>query len=662
MQVIDINAQLNDAELLLSKNEYVEVERRVNSTLQLLHNIVPRDLNEHKFLLSRGYRILCESLWRRGLSLDALSYGEIALSNADNPKEKILIIIQLSRVKHALGNLSESLEFGKTALCLATQFCDESIIATIHHQLSNVYMSLTDYNNSLSHCKKSLEIVSEKNDISSIGKCLISLGLINFRNGDFIQATEYFQQAFILATETQNKRSQIIALTNLGLSNKGMGNFNQALLHLEHSLDICEEICYEIGAASNLNNIASLYISLNNNPQAITILERALILAEKFEEKYGIAQICSNIGSCYKKLELFDLALTYLKRSAYNFQSIDNMDGYAHSLREIGTVYKYMKEYFLSLEYQLKALRIDESNDNKIGFTCALGNIGVLLLYVYLQQDSIVYNNDFVKLLQQVVPHDTLDLLGFTEYCLTTANHSFTQIGLKLEICNSHKNLSELYQYQHKMDEAFFHLSKYHQLYIEVQNEEVKKQADRFGWEQKLLEMEKQKEIEAIKNEAEKKILEETINFQQTSFEHQSRELKNTIEELVRKNSLLQHIQSDIKKIAPHTIREGAEHIKQLLDRVERNITPLESNQHLRNQLNDVHKDLMSNLHAKFPEITMMELKIAALLSMKLTSSNIAAALYLSKRTVESHRLSLRKKLGLGKDDDIYTELAKYMI
>ncbi|MBK7988637.1 MAG: hypothetical protein IPK11_17465 [Ignavibacteria bacterium] len=235
-------------------------------------------------------------------------------------------------------------------------------------------------------------------------------------------------------------------------------------------------------------------------------------------------------------------------------------------------------------------------------------------------------------------------------------------LDTKLYLCETHEFLATLYKQEHRWEEYAEHIEKYHQLYIEVQNEEVKKQVDRFGWERKLIEMEKEKEIEKIKNETDKKILEETINFQKLSIEQQSRELKNTIEELVRKNSLLQHIQSDIKKITPHTIREGTEHIKQLLDRVERNITPLESNQQLHNQLNEIHKDFMYNLHEKFPDLTTMELKIAALLSMKLTSSNIAAALFLSKRTVESHRLSLRKKCGISKDDNIYEELSKYMV
>ena len=280
---------------------------------------------------------------------------------------------------------------------------------------------------------------------------------------------------------------------------------------------------------------------------------------------------------------------------------------------------------------------------------------------INVQQITYIYQ---IYLLGEIYSDTSSSIYNkrLAEKYLIESNDLATHNGHKAVQLETHQHLATLYKQEHRWEEYAEHIEKYHQLYIEVQNEEVKKQADRFGWERKIIEMEKDNEIEKIKNEADKKILEETINFQKLSIEQQSRELKNTIEDLVRKNTLLQYIQSDIKRIAPHTIREGTEHIKQLLDRVERNITPLESNQQLHNQLNEIHKDFMYNLHEKFPDITTMELKIAALLSMKLTSSNIAAALFLSKRTVESHRLGLRKKLGIGKDDDIYEELSNYMV
>ncbi|MBK9247464.1 MAG: hypothetical protein IPM69_04960 [Ignavibacteria bacterium] len=55
-----------------------------------------------------------------------------------------------------------------------------------------------------------------------------------------------------------------------------------------------------------------------------------------------------------------------------------------------------------------------------------------------------------------------------------------------------------------------------------------------------------------------------------------------------------------------------------------------------------------------------MELKIAVLLNMKFTSSNISSALFLAKRTVEFHRHNLRKKMKLEVSQDIYQVLATY--
>jgi DNA-binding CsgD family transcriptional regulator len=52
-----------------------------------------------------------------------------------------------------------------------------------------------------------------------------------------------------------------------------------------------------------------------------------------------------------------------------------------------------------------------------------------------------------------------------------------------------------------------------------------------------------------------------------------------------------------------------------------------------------------------------MELKICLLL--RLTSSDIAKVLCLSERSAETHRYNIRKKLGLGRGDDIHEVLAR---
>ena len=75
--------------------------------------------------------------------------------------------------------------------------------------------------------------------------------------------------------------------------------------------------------------------------------------------------------------------------------------------------------------------------------------------------------------------------------------------------------------------------------------------------------------------------------------------------------------------------------------------------------MNDIHKEFIRHLRDIFPTLTPMEVKIAVLLRMNLTSPNIASLLFISHRTVEVHRAHIRKKMGLNATDNMYFELGK---
>ena len=188
------------------------------------------------------------------------------------------------------------------------------------------------------------------------------------------------------------------------------------------------------------------------------------------------------------------------------------------------------------------------------------------------------------------------------------------------------------------------------EIYKEVQTDEVKKQADRFGWEQRIAEMAKEKEIEKIQADAETKKLEQQLTFKQ-------REVEVMIHELVDKNNILHEIQKDVEALSKYTMKEGNNVVERLLDRIKRHSIPLDSKKELEQQWAEVHAPFMDKLKRKYPSLTATELKVCVLLKMKLTSSNICSVLFLSKRTVEFHRLNIRKKMELGKDDDLYVVL-----
>lgn len=637
MTIKEIEELLIHAKESMNESKFSEAEQL---SRQCIENLTLHNDNIQSLVMA--YRILCESYIKRGIYQQAyliakqvLDLYEQYLSHEDQAHILRLIgIIKLenSEFEIALQYLEESLSIFKSldqdyngALCL--------------HDMARIYYNYSNYSVALEYFEKVLLEFEKNNDKIRIGKIKNNIAMIYHVQADYHQAISLYLEAILIYNEYNVKSDLATVLSNLGVAYKGISDYENSFLSFQKAITIFEELNMNHHLAQCLGNIGVNYRDLHDYERSIEYLKKSVTMHQELGLINGMAMFIGNLGITYSQMGNHVQSLRYLENAYETFKQLDQKVEIAQFAVNIGHEYYVLRNYDKALQYLEKYCPILKKLGRHEEATGTYRTIG----YIYASPDFSGY--DIKK-----AEHILLDVIA-----------SYSQLGAKFYLYQTHQSLAKLYKQQQRWVEYAEHFEKYHQLYIEVQNEEVKKQADKFGWERKLLEMEKQKEIEAIKNEAEKKILQETINFQKLSIEQQSRELKNTIEELVRKNSLLQHIQSDIKKIAPHTIREGTEHIKQLLDRVERNITPLESNQQLHNQLNEIHKDFMYNLHEKFLDLTTMELKIAALLSMKLTSSNIAAALFLSKRTVESHRLSLRKKMGLVPQDDIYAALSKYM-
>lgn len=183
-----------------------------------------------------------------------------------------------------------------------------------------------------------------------------------------------------------------------------------------------------------------------------------------------------------------------------------------------------------------------------------------------------------------------------------------------------------------------------------MQSSYTSNRSDNYAWECKLEELNKQRKLELQHYETHCKMLEQKVEFQQ-------REVETAVQELVKKNTFLCEVRRDLYKISKHTIGMGNDIVEQLMDRLDRNMVSLQDRIELEQQWTEIHAEFMNQLKLLYPDFTCMECKIAALLRMKLSSSNISAILFISKRTVEFHRLNIRKKMRLSKDDDIHIAL-----
>ncbi len=75
--------------------------------------------------------------------------------------------------------------------------------------------------------------------------------------------------------------------------------------------------------------------------------------------------------------------------------------------------------------------------------------------------------------------------------------------------------------------------------------------------------------------------------------------------------------------------------------------------QRFEQQLDLQQREFITLLVEMYPALRPMELKVAALLRLGLTSKDIALLLHTSVRNIESHRYWIRKALGLSKETNL---------
>lgn len=451
-----------------------------------------------------------------------------------------------------------------------------------------------------------------------------------FQLSRYDEAKEVAQEAFTLTNTTENIFQRASSLNIIGLVHQKQASYIYAIEYFTQSIKLYEILDDKANIASVTGNIGMVYNNLGNYLLSLEYYNKALAIHESQNTKIGIVTCTGGIGNVYLRLGDYTKAIDCFIRLRILCGEIDDDIGVATAICNIGAVYHELKDFRMSLEYHQMALEMYRELDVREGIARQIGNIGIL----YSEPGFDRYNPKIAE-----------------EYLLHALELN-SALGRKRTLYDNHKYLFELYEQENDLPKALSQYKKFHELYVEIQNEEVKKQVDRYGWERKIAEMEKEKAITQITVESEKKLLAQKI-------EHQTKEVESTIRELVGKNRLLSEIRTNVQRLERYTKGEGIDILEKLSERLDRNITSLEEKSEIETQWREIHAEFTENLHHQHSDLTTMELKICVLLRMKLTTSNICSVLFLSKRTVESHRLSIRKKLRLSKQDDLNVVLSK---
>lgn len=436
-------------------------------------------------------------------------------------------------------------------------------------------------------------------------------------------------------------------------------DYPSALENFSKSLEFFKKAGHKTGMACCYGSMADLYNLQNDYKTSIEYLQKAIGLTLSKQDK---ALMYTSIAENYNLLGNYQKSLSYFDSIVPTFKDINDFVGLYNSYLSFGIAYSNLKNYNKASEYYKISEHYATQLKNQDYILYARSNLSEL--YVKMNKpDSAIF------LLKEVID----------------SNVPLKDINLKLGVL---KTISEAYENKGDMKSAYL----YYKQYKEVSDSAAKQLSD-----EKLLDIQTKWEVDKKNEQIKLLAKDKQIARQQTltyalifliilisgvSFyiyrQHRNREKRLKLEaelnesayQIDLKNRELTHKAMTLSQ--QEQILSGIK--EQLLDveiesrRAKEAVLGVISNidiQLNQNTMEDfekyfieVHPQFFSRLKQKYPELTPAEQKVCALLRLNLNTKEIASLTHKTTRSVETIRTTIRKKMGLDKEN-LYEVIAE---
>jgi tetratricopeptide (TPR) repeat protein len=414
-------------------------------------------------------------------------------------------------------------------------------------------------------------------------------------------------------------------------------SYDQAVEYASEAAEIASEIGDTGMKWSALKNLSMLFTTLGDIARGFEFFHQALEIADKHFDERRIFKTIYDCSCNEVAPHLYDpyirraLSLVYVMPRLKHFLYIN----YAQMLSRMGRIAE-SKEYVDAFISALPAAPDKDraKNHNQLG------------IYYFENGDSINASIEFERAIELgIIPPDARCVhcrMGQI-YSKTDPHRALTHLLKSIEIsdvytdwtdanCN-HGHLADLYQSLGEIDKAAEHFLIYKKITEESKLKEEGLRAEYAGIIHRFEESQKHE-----------RLLAEEVKAKSTALTEKAMLLAEQTELLANFRDEMRALLSKVEANDP-AINEIRRKLRSLPEAV--------NWKEFDEQFQSVHPQFQEVLRENYPALTKMELKNCVLLRLNLNSRDISKLLCLSKRTIESHRHSIRKKLGIKPEEDV---------
>ncbi|WP_299605520.1 tetratricopeptide repeat protein [uncultured Aquimarina sp.] len=537
--------------------------------------------------------------------------------------------------------------------------------------LGDFYTNRSNLDSALYYYKQAKQEFSNRNSYRGTLFVNYSIADILRSKGDFESAIHIILENLELIEENEKvdkakakfKGAQYNSLATIYMEK---GNYKLALIEALKALELFTEINDVMRKADILKLLGDLEYATENHKKALTYFKEAMAIYLAQNDEIYLSYAKNSAGNALKKLNRINEAQTHYEEAIKLARKHEAKSPLANALYNLGELFNIEKKYEKAKASFIESKEITEGEDIKIGIINAYKGLSNTFKNENNIPEAIKNINQAINIAEKIGTMSNLQEL-------------YEKRSNLFRLQNKNKEaLSDLHASQ-KIRDSLFSVKKSQQIEelrtiyetekkeaaITLQKEEIKNLNQQveisnlrktlyaggmisfivvsgllfFGFRQRI----KKNQIEREKQE---EIYRQEIEFKR-------KELTSQTLHLVQKSSFIQELKENLERIknSPELFKVEFRRLVMLLKKESAEDKDWEV---FKSYFADVHNNFDNKLKAIHNEITEKEIRLASFLRMNLTTKEIATMLNVLPDSVLKSKYRLKKKLQLGKEEDLY--------
>ena len=566
------------------------------------------------------FSFLCFSFYTFGVNqVDSLKQ----LLNTKKGEERFQILEKLGNF-YSNNNLDSSnyyiTELKNTAIKAGNikyEAVANSSLAIYHYYKGNSFEAI-DY------IKKAIELHKQVNDSVNLADSYNILAGIYGENGHYSKSIEFLSKAIEIFKARDDLLSMVAAYNNLGFLYMELENYEKAINYYKEAISIIDKNDFNKHKGFLYNNLGICYKNTEKYKDALYYYQKALAEYKKYKMKNAIPKLYLNIGIVYGfRLINQDSALYYFERGI-ELGKKDDVNSLAGFYNSLGLLYKNKKQYNKSIYYLLNALSAAEDNKD------LKGQIDAQIQLSEVKSNTNNYREALDHYKQYTLLKDSTEAKK-TEITIAQLEEKFENYKKNIIIKQLKIEQKAAKQFRFFMVAGIIFLFAVLCFIVFILFQRRK----RHIIEQKLL-------------MAEKQTAEEELKFK-------TKQLVSQALIMVQKNKMLRELFDSIKAAQKEPASKLPQFLTIFRNKINQNLKSEKEWELFKLYFEQINKTFFDKLKEINSLLTQGDLRLAALIKLKLNIKEAALVLNLSPTSVKSSRSRLRSKLKLDNSEDLAT-------